>query len=184
MVACLCRTPVEWRAVHPTTPVGVFGASGYAGAELLRLLSAHPDFRAVLATADTQAGGRVADLYPSLAAAYPDLMLTAADPALADGLDVVFLALPHGASQELVPELRKRVGTVVDLAADFRLRDPALYPRWYGARAPLPRPAGRGGHRHPRVVPRRPARRHPDRGGRLLSDCGRAGPGAPGPGRA
>ena len=69
---------------------------------------------------------------PSLAAAYPDLMLTAADPALVDGLEVVFLALPHGASQELVPELRKRVGTVVDLAADFRLRDPASYPRWYG----------------------------------------------------
>ncbi len=126
------QEPVEWRAVHPTTPVGVFGASGYAGAELLRLLSAHPHFRAVLATADTQAGGRVADLYPSLAAAYPGLMLTAADPALVDGLEVVFLALPHGASEELVPELRKRVGTVVDLAADFRLRDPASYPRWYG----------------------------------------------------
>jgi N-acetyl-gamma-glutamyl-phosphate reductase len=118
--------------VHPTTPVGVFGASGYAGAELLRLLSGHPYFRVALATADTQAGGRVAELYPSLSAVYPDLVLTAADPARADGLEVVFLALPHGASEQLVPELRKRVSTVVDLAADFRLRDPALYPRWYG----------------------------------------------------
>jgi N-acetyl-gamma-glutamyl-phosphate reductase len=113
--------------------VGVFGASGYAGAELLRLLSAHPHFEVVLATADTQAGGRVADLYPSLAAAYPELRLTAADAMAAAGLDTVFLALPHGASQGLVPELHKRVGTVVDLAADFRLRDPALYPRWYGS---------------------------------------------------
>ncbi len=113
--------------------VGVFGASGYAGAELLRLAAGHPDFEVVLATADSQAGGRVADLYPSLAAAYPDLRLTAADPAAAAGLDLAFLALPHGASQGLVPDLRTRVGVVVDLAADFRLRDPALYPAWYGA---------------------------------------------------
>lgn len=112
--------------------VGVFGASGFGGAELLRLLAAHPSMRVVLATADSQAGGRVADLYPSLAAAYPATVFAGADPAAADGLDVVFLALPHGASQNLVPELRKRSGLVVDLAADFRLKDPALYPEWYG----------------------------------------------------
>ncbi|HET9077903.1 MAG TPA: N-acetyl-gamma-glutamyl-phosphate reductase [Acidimicrobiales bacterium] len=111
---------------------GVFGASGYAGAELMRLAAGHPDLDVVLATADSQAGGRLADLYPSLAPAYPDLVLASADPAAADGLDLVFLALPHGASQHLVPELRKRVATVVDLAADFRLRDPQLYPEWYG----------------------------------------------------
>ena len=112
--------------------VGVFGASGFGGAELLRLIAGHPDMEVVLATADTQAGGRVADLYPSLAPAYPDMTMVGADPAAADGLDLVFLALPHGASQGLVPELRSRVGTIVDLAADFRLRDAALYPRWYG----------------------------------------------------
>ena len=112
--------------------VGVFGASGYAGAELLRLLAGHPGMHVRLATADSQAGGRVAELYPSLAAAYPDLVFAGPDPASADGLDVVFLALPHGASQQLVPDLGKRVGTVVDLAADFRLKDPGLYPTWYG----------------------------------------------------
>jgi N-acetyl-gamma-glutamyl-phosphate reductase len=112
--------------------VGVFGASGYAGAELLRLLAGHPAMQVHLATADSQAGGRVADLYPSLAPAYPDTVFGGPDPASADGLDVVFLALPHGASQQLVPELRKRAGIVVDLAADFRLKDPALYPAWYG----------------------------------------------------
>jgi N-acetyl-gamma-glutamyl-phosphate reductase len=116
-----------------TRQVGVFGASGFAGAELLRLLAGHPNFDVTLATADSQAGGRVADVYPSLAAAYPGLVLADTDPAGADGLDVVFLALPHGASQDLVPELRKRAGTVIDLAADFRLRDPSLYPRWYGS---------------------------------------------------
>ncbi len=113
--------------------IGVFGASGYAGAELMRLAAGHPAFTVVMATADSQSGGRVEDLYPSLAAGYPDLVLVDADPAAADGLDVVFLALPHGASQELVPDLLERVGTVIDLAADFRLRDPSLYPKWYGS---------------------------------------------------
>jgi N-acetyl-gamma-glutamyl-phosphate reductase len=112
--------------------VGIFGASGYTGAELLRLAAGHPDFDVVLATADSQAGTRAADLYPSLAAAYPALTFADPDPALADGLDLAFLALPHGASQHLVPDLRKRVGKIVDLAADFRLHDPALYPTWYG----------------------------------------------------
>lgn len=112
--------------------VAVFGASGYAGAELLRLLAGHPSFEVGLATADTQAGLAVGELYPSLASAYPDLILEAADPALADGFDLVFLALPHGGSQRLVPEFLKRVGTVVDLAADFRLKDAGLYPVWYG----------------------------------------------------
>ena len=116
----------------PKLKVAVFGASGYAGAELLRLAANHPAMDVVLATADTQAGGRVADLYPSLAAAYPSLVLTGADPGEADGLDLVFLALPHGASQHLVPSLMERNGTVVDLAADFRLADAAMYPRWYG----------------------------------------------------
>jgi N-acetyl-gamma-glutamyl-phosphate reductase len=77
-------------------------------------------------------GTRAADLYPSLAAAYPDLVFDALDPSRVEGLDLLFLALPHGASMDLVPDLRKRVGTIVDLAADFRLKDPALYPTWYG----------------------------------------------------
>jgi N-acetyl-gamma-glutamyl-phosphate reductase len=111
---------------------GVFGASGYAGAELLRLAVTHPNLEIVLATGDSRAGTAVADLYPNLAPAYPDLRFAPPDPAAAEGLDLVFLALPHGASQDLVPDLRKRVGTVVDLAADFRLRDAGLYPAWYG----------------------------------------------------
>jgi N-acetyl-gamma-glutamyl-phosphate reductase len=118
--------------VLPVLDVGVFGASGFGGAELMRLLAAHPDMQVRLATADSQAGGRVADLYPSLAGAYPETVFSGPDPAAADGLDLVFLALPHGASQDLVPELRKRVGTIVDLAADFRLKDASLYPEWYG----------------------------------------------------
>lgn len=112
--------------------IGIIGASGFTGAELLRLAAGHPDLYVAVATGDTQAGTRVAELYPSLAAAYPDLVFSPYDPAEAAGLDLVFLGLPHGASQTIVPELVGKVGHVVDLAADFRLSDASLYPRWYG----------------------------------------------------
>ncbi|MDP8974870.1 MAG: N-acetyl-gamma-glutamyl-phosphate reductase [Actinomycetota bacterium] len=112
--------------------VGIYGATGYTGAELLRLCAGHPDLDVVLATAESRSGAQAAEVYPSLAGAYPGLVFTEADPAAAEGLDLVFLALPHGTSQRLVPDLRKRVATVVDLAADFRLKDASLYPRWYG----------------------------------------------------
>jgi N-acetyl-gamma-glutamyl-phosphate reductase len=112
--------------------VGIAGASGYTGAELLRLLSAHPQFEVGVATAHSHAGQPVGGHTPSLRAAYPGLVYEDTDPAVLDGLDLVFCALPHGESQKFVPELRSRVGCIVDLAADFRLKDPALYPQWYG----------------------------------------------------
>jgi N-acetyl-gamma-glutamyl-phosphate reductase len=118
--------------------VGIIGGSGYTGAELLRLLAGHPHLELRYATGDSQAGNKAADLYPSLAAAYPDLVFSSFDPADADGLDLVFCALPHGTSGALVPDLRKRVGVIVDLAADFRLRDAAAYPVWYGEEHPSP----------------------------------------------
>lgn len=112
--------------------VAVLGASGFAGAELLRLLAGHPHLEVASVTGDSQAGVAVAELYPSLAAAYPDAVYSPTGPEAAAGADVVFLALPHGASQDIVPALVGRAELVVDLAADFRLRDPALYPTWYG----------------------------------------------------
>lgn len=112
--------------------VGVVGASGFTGAELLRLCAAHPDLDVRVATGDTQAGARVGELYPSLAGAYPELTFTPYDPGVVAGLDLVFLGLPHGASQGIVPDLLGTVGHVVDLAADFRLQDASLYPQWYG----------------------------------------------------
>jgi N-acetyl-gamma-glutamyl-phosphate reductase len=112
--------------------VGIIGASGYAGAELLRLVAAHPELKLAWATGDTQAGTPISELYPSLLGAYPEEKFRSYNPADVDGLDVAFLALPHGKSQELVPDVRGRARVVVDVAADFRLKDASLYPTWYG----------------------------------------------------
>jgi N-acetyl-gamma-glutamyl-phosphate reductase len=112
--------------------VAVLGASGYAGAELLRLLASHPKLEVVAATASANEGAEIANVYPSLAACYPGLRFGPTEAASAKGADIVFCALPHGASQALVPELLGQVPHVIDLAADFRLKDPGLYPTWYG----------------------------------------------------
>lgn len=113
--------------------VGVAGASGYAGAELLRLCAGHPELDVVWAGAETRAGTRVAELYPSLAGAYPALAFEPLAAEAMAGVDLALLALPHGGAQALVPDLVDRVKTVVDLSADFRLTDPNLYPAWYGS---------------------------------------------------
>ena len=118
--------------------VGVVGASGYTGAELLRLIAGHPDLDLVVATGDSQAGNPIADLYPSLAAVYGDRTYDAYSPEQVDGLDLVFCGLPHGVSQTVVPDIRGRVGHIVDLGSDFRLHDPHLYPQWYGSEHECP----------------------------------------------
>jgi N-acetyl-gamma-glutamyl-phosphate reductase len=123
--------------------VGIIGGSGYTGAELLRLLSQHPELDVVHVTGDSAAGSAVAELYPSLAAGYDGLVYEPYDAAAVAGLDLVFLALPHGHSQGIVPELVGTVGHLVDLAADFRLEDPALYPQWYGEEHQAPELLGR-----------------------------------------
>lgn len=118
--------------------VGIVGASGYTGAELLRLLAAHPNLDLKVATGDSMAGEPIAGLYPSLAAAYGDRRFDAFSPEVVDGLDLVFCGLPHGVSMGVIPDIRSRVGRIVDLGSDFRLHDPALYPEWYGAEHSCP----------------------------------------------
>ena len=112
--------------------IGIIGASGFAGSEVLRLTASHPSLELAWATGDSQAGTAIADLYPSLAAAYGGQRFVPYDTALLAEVDAVFLALPHGASQALVPELVGRVRWVIDLAADFRLQEASLYDQWYG----------------------------------------------------
>ncbi len=115
-----------------TVRVGIIGASGFTGAELLRLAAVHPDYEVVVATGDTQAGTLASSLYPSLAVHYPGLVFSEFDEATTAGLDLVFLGLPHEASMELAPKLVGTVGCVVDLSAAYRLKDASLYPDWYG----------------------------------------------------
>ncbi len=112
--------------------VGIIGASGYTGVELLRLIGAHPHLELALATGDSMAGRRAADLYPSLATAHPDLVYSEFDPAAVSGLDLVFLGLPHEASMQLAPQLVGEVGCLVDLSAAFRIKDTSKYPEFYG----------------------------------------------------
>ena len=116
-----------------TFKVGIVGASGYTGVELMRLIAGHPQMELVVATGDSRAGEPVADLYPSLAAAYGDRVYDTYEVDALSGLDLVFCGLPHGVSMSVVPEILGTVGHVVDLGSDFRLRDASLYPQWYGA---------------------------------------------------
>lgn len=112
--------------------IAIVGATGYAGLELLRLVAAHHDLDVVLATGDSNAGKRVRDHAPALAALYPDLVFAATSEVLTADVEAVFLALPHGHSQALVGPLRERGAMVVDLGADFRLRSEEDYAEWYG----------------------------------------------------
>lgn len=112
--------------------VAIVGASGFTGAELMRICATHPDLEVIAATGESQAGKKVADLYPSLAAAYDELAYVPTGDESIHDADLVFLGLPHGASQSVVPGLRGQVKHIVDLASDFRLDDPGLYPDWYG----------------------------------------------------
>jgi N-acetyl-gamma-glutamyl-phosphate reductase len=120
--------------------VAIIGASGFTGAEMLRLLAGHPDMNVVYATADTQAGQPVGALYPGLAAAYPELAMETFDPKRVDGVDLVVLGLPHQASMALAPQLIGHVGCIVDLSAAYRLKDASLYPQWYGFEHDQPEP--------------------------------------------
>ena len=110
----------------------ILGASGYVGGELLRLLAAHPQLDAGPLVAASSAGAAVAELHPHLALAYPDARFEPWEPALLDGADVVFAALPHGESQRLADALIGSGAKVVDLGADFRLDSADAYAEWYG----------------------------------------------------
>lgn len=111
---------------------GVIGASGYTGAELLRIIALHPEVDLVLATANRYAGESIGSLYPSLAQAYTG-SFESFDPVLAvEACDILFLGLPHGESMKVLPELAAAGKKIVDLSADFRLDDADEYKQWYG----------------------------------------------------
>ena len=115
--------------------IGVLGASGYTGAELLRLLVPHPRVEIVLLTAERRAGKAMAEVFPQFSPyALPALTSIEGADWKKLGLDLAFCALPHGTTQKVIKDLMARTAAtkVVDLSADFRLSDPAAYARWYG----------------------------------------------------
>jgi N-acetyl-gamma-glutamyl-phosphate reductase len=122
--------------------VGVAGASGYVGTELLRCLASHPGFEVAVATAERHAGESLAVHAPSLAAAYGELGFSSTTPAAFESCELVFVALPHGHSAPLVGALRATGSIVVDLGADLRLSDAATWATWYGGEHPAPELVG------------------------------------------
>ena len=110
---------------------GIVGAAGFAGIELTRLVLRHPDFDLVAATSNELAGTPIASEYPLFADA-TDLSFTRHDDPALDDCELVFLAVPHTASLATAPALVERGAVVIDLSADFRLKDPAVYEQWYG----------------------------------------------------
>ncbi|MGZ8311418.1 MAG: N-acetyl-gamma-glutamyl-phosphate reductase [Allosphingosinicella sp.] len=111
--------------------VAILGASGFVGAELLRLCALHPSLRPARLFGDSQAGQPLAGVHPHLALAYPDLRVESYAPEALDGIGLVFAALPHGRSQDVAADILGRGIPFVDLGADFRLDDAAAYERWY-----------------------------------------------------
>lgn len=114
-----------------TARIAILGASGYTGAELVRLIATHPAMRIVALSADRKAGLSMAEVFPFLR--HLDLpSLTRIEDIDFSGVDLCFCALPHATTQAVIARLPRDL-KIVDLSADFRLRDPAAYEKWYGA---------------------------------------------------
>lgn len=127
--------------VNQTYKVGVIGAAGFAGAELVRLLMAHPRFELVAITSNADAGQSLASVYPAFKGV-SDLVFSSHDnPALAS-CDAVFTAVPHTAALAAVPGLLEQGVSVFDLSADYRLHDPVIYEHWYNAEHTSPQLLG------------------------------------------
>lgn len=122
------------RVPSTRVPVAVLGATGYAGIELVRLLARHPAAELAFLSSEQYRGRRAAEVYPFLDGIV-DAELAAPDPDAAARAELVFSALPHGAAAPLVREIVRRGRRVIDISADFRLRDPAVHARWYGEHA-------------------------------------------------
>jgi len=117
--------------------VGVVGGTGYTGVELLRLLALHPAVQLSVITSRSEAGNKVADLFPNLRG-YVDLEFSEPELAVLADCEVVFFATPNGIAMGMAGELLERGVKIIDLAADFRLKDPRLWQKWYGMQHACP----------------------------------------------
>ncbi|MBU2872381.1 N-acetyl-gamma-glutamyl-phosphate reductase [Marinobacter salexigens] len=111
--------------------VGIVGGTGYTGVELLRILAVHPEVTVSCITSRSEAGMPVADMYPNLRGHF-DLAYSEPDAGVLSACDLVFFATPHGVAMRLIPELMAAGVRVVDLSADFRLKDLKVWSQWYG----------------------------------------------------
>lgn len=112
--------------------VGIVGGTGYTGVELLRLLAGHPEIEIEAITSRSEAGLTVDELYPNLRGHYPGLAFSEPDPARLGACDAVFFATPHGVAHALAGELLASGTRIIDLSADFRLKDADEWTTWYG----------------------------------------------------
>lgn len=121
--------------------VGVFGASGYVGGELLRLLIAHPKVEVTAATSNTYAGEYIHRVHPNLKGQTTLKFIKSDTSKVSDLCDILFIATPHGVSSKFMPELLETGLKIIDTSADFRLKNPEDYVKWYG-----------WGHSHPELL--------------------------------
>ncbi len=117
--------------VQASIQVGIVGATGYTGVELLRLLAGHPHVALKMITSRSEKGMSVAELYPNLRG-HIDLAFVEPDMAQLGACDVVFFATPHGVAQSMMSALMKHKARVIDLSADFRIKNVSIWEKWYG----------------------------------------------------
>jgi len=119
--------------------VAVLGGTGYTGMELLRLLWFHPEVELSFISSESRQGEALAEVHPHFAGVSSELVFSNSNPEeVPTDMEAVFCALPHGSSAGIVKDLLERGFRVIDLSADFRLRESSLYPEWYGQDHPYP----------------------------------------------
>ena len=121
-----------------TIKVGIAGAAGYTGCELIRLLATHPQAEiSWLMTGKTNEGKRLHEVFPHLRGV-PDRVFQPLEPSSAEGADLTFMATPHGVAVSIVPDFLEAGCKVIDVSADYRLKDPNIYEEWYGLKHTAP----------------------------------------------
>ncbi|MDR9424810.1 MAG: N-acetyl-gamma-glutamyl-phosphate reductase [Marinobacter sp.] len=130
---------------------GIVGGTGYTGVELLRILAVHPEVEVKCITSRSEAGMPVADMYPNLRGHF-DLVFSEPDPDVLAECDLVFFATPHGVAMRMVPELIEAGVRVVDLSADFRIKDLDVWGQWYGMEHETPEWVARAVYGLPEVM--------------------------------
>ena len=134
---CIIYKNINFKEVYMIT-VGIVGANGYTGFELIRLLASHPEAKVITASSRSLAGQKIADTYPTLKGAYGDMVYSDVNLEEVAKCDVVFACLPHGQSADICGKLIDLGTKVIDLSADFRYDDLPLYEKTYKLTHPRP----------------------------------------------